>query len=128
MENDRQNKAIKIKLIDNNIKLIKPKLKSGATTLKNSTISQLMTILEKLILKKNFLENGLILHQSDETAACHLHQRAQSGFELKTNISYYQTLFLESIIIVTGPSLSSETFISAPKMPVSMDFPKSNSN
>jgi len=82
-----QDKAIEIEFIDNNIKLIKQKLKSGATTLKNSTISQLMTILEKLILKKDFLENDHILHQSDEDAAWHLHQKAQSGFELKTSIS-----------------------------------------
>ena len=37
-----QDKNIEIELIENNIKLIKQKLKSGATTLKNSTISQLM--------------------------------------------------------------------------------------
>jgi hypothetical protein len=84
---DQQDKDMEIELIENNIKLIKQKLKSGATTLKNSTISQLMTILEKLILKKDFLENGLILHQSDEAAAWHLHQKAQSGFDLKTNVS-----------------------------------------
>jgi hypothetical protein len=42
MKNDMQDKNIEIELIENNIKLIKQKLKSGATTLKNSTISQLM--------------------------------------------------------------------------------------
>ncbi len=80
---DKQDKAMEIELVDNNIKLIKQKLKSGATTLQNHTISQLMTLLEKLILKKDFLENGLTIRQSDDVAAWHLHKKAQSGFESK---------------------------------------------
>ncbi|MDZ7934077.1 MAG: hypothetical protein U5M51_03735 [Emticicia sp.] len=83
---DKQDKAMEIELIDSNIAIIKQKLKSGAATLQNSTISQLMTMLEKLILKKDFLENGLTIHQSDDATAWHLHQKAQSGFEKKANI------------------------------------------
>jgi hypothetical protein len=56
MKNDRQNKVIEIELIDNNIKLIKHKLAIGASTLQRETISQLMTLISKLTLKKDFLE------------------------------------------------------------------------
>jgi hypothetical protein len=83
MKNDKQSKAIEIELIDNNIKLIKQKLVSGATTLQNDTIAQLMSMLEKLILKKDFLENGLTIHQSDDAAAWRLHKKFQSSLELK---------------------------------------------
>lgn len=80
---DKEDKATELELVDDNIRIIKQKLKSGATTLQNSTISQLMTMLEKLILKKDFLENGLTVHQSNDTAAWNLHKKFQSGLELK---------------------------------------------
>jgi hypothetical protein len=38
------------------------------------------------------------------------------------------SLAFESIIIVTGPSFKSATFISAPNAPVWMGYPKSFSN
>jgi len=87
---DKQDKVLEIELIDNNIKLIKQKLKLGAKTLQNNTISQLMSMLEELLLKKDFLENNkAIIYQAsniEEDPALHLHKKSQSGFELKVNI------------------------------------------
>ena len=82
---DKEDKETELEFVDNNIKLIKQKLVSGAATLQNGTISQLMSMLEKLILKKDFLENGMIIHQSDDDAAWRLHKKFQSGLELKVN-------------------------------------------
>lgn len=89
MKNDKQNKAIEIELTDNNIKLIKQKLVAGSATLQRETISQLMTLISKLTMKKEFLENdnstSTITQMSsiEDDPAWRLHKKFQSGLELK---------------------------------------------
>lgn len=89
MKNDKQSKAIEIELIDNNIKLIKHKLVTGAATLQRETISQLMTLISKLTMKKEFLENDnststiTQMGNIEDDPAWRLHKKFQSGLELK---------------------------------------------
>jgi hypothetical protein len=89
MKNDRQNKVIEIEHIDNNIKLIKHKLATGASTLQRETISQLMTLISKLTLKKDFLESDnststiTQMNNIEDDPSWRLHKKFQSSLELK---------------------------------------------
>ena len=81
-------KKLEIELIEQEIAFTKQKLTLGAKTLPNATLVHLMKILEKLIIRRDYLmgNSDIVMKQYEtleDNPAWRLHKKAQSGFELK---------------------------------------------
>ncbi len=85
----KEDKNLEIEWIEQELAFAKQKLVTGASTLQRETISQLMTLISKLTMKKEFLENDnsistiTQISNIEDDPAWHLHKKFQSGLELK---------------------------------------------
>ncbi len=84
-----KDKALELEWIENELTFAKQKLVEGASVLQKETISKLIDLVGKLTLKKEKLIETSIEKFSNtsenivDNPAWHLHQKAQSGFEMK---------------------------------------------
>lgn len=85
----KEDSNLEIEWIEQELAFAKQKLVTGAATLQRETISQLMTLISKLTLKKEFLENDnststiTQISNIEDDPAWRLHKKFQSGLELK---------------------------------------------
>lgn len=85
----KEDSNLEIEWIEQELAFAKQKLVTGAATLQRETISQLMTLISKLTLKKEFLENDnststiTQINNIEDDPAWRLHKKFQSGLELK---------------------------------------------
>ena len=85
----KEDSNLEIEWIEQELAFAKHKLVTGAATLQRETISQLMTLISKLTMKKEFLENDnsttTITQMStiEDDPAWRLHKKFQSSLELK---------------------------------------------
>lgn len=83
----KEDSNLEIEWIDQELAFAKQKLVTGAATLQRETISQLMTLISKLTLKKEFLENDnstiTQISNIEDDPAWRLHKKFQSSLELK---------------------------------------------
>ncbi|PWK22633.1 hypothetical protein LV89_03345 [Arcicella aurantiaca] len=83
---DEKDKSLEIEWIDSELFFLKQKLVNGAMTLQKKTIAQLMDLIGKLSLRKEFIEDELSFKNYEnvnDNPAWRLHKKSQSGFELK---------------------------------------------
>jgi hypothetical protein len=83
---DERDKNLEIEWIDSELSFLTQKLASGASTLQKTTIARLMDLIGKLSLRKEYLEEGILLNNYEDindNPAWRLHKKSQSGFELK---------------------------------------------
>jgi hypothetical protein len=85
----KEDRNLEIEWIEQELTFAKQKLVTGAATLQRETISQLMTLISKLTMKKELLENDnstSIITQIgniEDDPAWRLHKKFQSSLELK---------------------------------------------
>lgn len=87
----KEDSNLEIEWIEQELAFAKQKLVTGSAKLQRETISQLMTLISKLTLKKELLENdnstSIITQMSsiEDDPAWRLHKKFQSSLELKVN-------------------------------------------
>jgi hypothetical protein len=85
----KEDSNLEIEWIEQELAFAKQKLVTGAATLQRETISQLMTLISKLTLKKDFLESDnststiTQMDNIEDDQAWRLHKKFQSSLELK---------------------------------------------
>jgi hypothetical protein len=85
----KEDSNLEIEWIEQELAFAKHKLVTGAATLQRETISQLMTLISKLTMKKEFLENDnststiTQMGNIEDDPAWRLHKKFQSSLELK---------------------------------------------
>lgn len=85
----KEDSNLEIEWIEQELAFAKQKLVTGSTTLQRETISQLMTLISKLTLKKECLENDnststiTQMGNIEDDPAWRLHKKFQSSLELK---------------------------------------------
>ena len=85
----KEDSNLEIEWIEQELTFAKQKLVAGAATLQRETISQLMTLISKLTMKKELLENdnstSMItqIGNIEDDPAWRLHKKFQSSLELK---------------------------------------------
>jgi hypothetical protein len=84
----KEDSNLEIEWIEQELAFAKQKLMTGAATLQRETISQLMTLISKLTLKKELLENDSYavisqISNIEDDPDWRLHKKFQSGLELK---------------------------------------------
>ena len=83
---DEKDKSLEIEWIELVLAFIKQKLATNASTLQKSTIAQLMDLISKVSLRKEYLEEDFSFNNYEninDNPAWRLHKKSQSGFELK---------------------------------------------
>lgn len=85
---DEKDKNLELEWIDSELTFLKQKLSNSATTLQKTTITQLMDLIGKLSLRKEYIEDREEFSFNNykninDIPSWRLHKKSQSGFELK---------------------------------------------